>query len=541
MYNHIKELMLLVGYSIIVFMASIEIFSCIIFFTGLSLTKGTFLAAFVATIIFLRLVLMYKKEPIQYYYWNFGIIIGVFLIGGIFVLQFYDVSFDGQSYHQEAIYQLSNKWNPFLGGPVQGVSEIWINHFTKGPWILSAALYEITGLIETTKVFNFTILIASFCISFYTVSKIFPKQFGKPMIVSFLLAFNPVTLTQLTSFYVDGQVYSLFLIICCLGYLIYKENGIWELVMLCLSVVLLINTKFTGLQYFVIIFLAYLFVLFLFKKSDVIKRITIPVLASLIFSIAFIGYNPYVTNTVNHDHPFFPLAGEGSIDIITPNSPANFVGSNVIKNIARSLLSKSDNPIAPRNSEVKTPFTLDEEELKVFISPDVRVGGFGPLFGSAVLFSVLVFLITLVFERKKTWYAIISMAIILLSIVIKSAAWWASNTPQLWILPIIIAIFAFLAKNKISIMMGWLLIAILFTNTILVSSYHFSSQYQLSKQVDSQLDELEEQGTKVKVKFGNSSSNRIRFIERDIEYEIVDKIPCENKQSFPQSDTEYCK
>ncbi|MCM3560192.1 hypothetical protein M4D57_16620 [Brevibacillus borstelensis] len=145
----------------------------------------------------------------------------------------YDLSWDGQTYHQEAIILLKDGWNPVyeqLEAPtdaelakLQGrelltVFELWINHYSKGSWLLDSLLYKVTDQIEVSKIFNFILLFASFFLSAAAMLTAFPAKPKRAVILSLLLACNPVVVTQLITFYIDGQLASLILCICALGY-----------------------------------------------------------------------------------------------------------------------------------------------------------------------------------------------------------------------------------------------------------------------------------------------------------------------------------
>ncbi|MCH6269447.1 hypothetical protein [Neobacillus citreus] len=544
MQNDNMKFIMTVGYSVIVFLALIEIVSTIIFFTGASITKLNFWLSLVLTLILI--FDLYKsvnrKVSMKMYFLNVLILAGIFIVGSFFAARFYDLSYNGQGYQQEAIIQLTlNNWNPIFGHPVDVIHELWINHSPKGPWILSAVFYSVTGMIETGKVFNFVLLISSFFITIGTLTKIFPNYRIKSILLAFVLAFNPVVLTQLTSFYIDGQIYSLLLIIFCMVYQLFDQYGLWEIVVLCFSILLLVNIKFMALVYACVIVLCYLLGLILFKKKSIIKRIIWPVVITFIISIAVIGCNPFVTNTITKGNPFYPFFGKDAVDIMTANSPANYNNHNQFISLAHSLFAKSENPVTPESSKKKMPFTIKKEELEVFMAPDVRAGGFGPLFSGALVVTALLFLISLALDWKKTRYIILPGIILLISVLVNPESWWARYSPQIWVAPILIVIFAFHCKKKVYSLLGWGIVAIMLVNTLLVSKYHFTEQNKYSRQVDAQLNALAAQKKVVEVKSGNDYSNRIRFEERNIKYNIVDTLTCEKKESFPFSETEYCK
>jgi len=78
----------------------------------------------------------------------FSVILSLFLASC-----FFDLSWDGQWYHQTAVYQMAHGWNP-LRDPMHTFSpdlQDWVRHYAKGPWCIAAALFKTTGHIEWAK------------------------------------------------------------------------------------------------------------------------------------------------------------------------------------------------------------------------------------------------------------------------------------------------------------------------------------------------------------------------------------------------------
>ncbi len=110
-------------------------------------------------------------------------IFGIVILAIFFAGMFYDISFDGQWYHQESVLQLSTNWNPVKANlevpeaergysgdndwctgrddqvqnlhPFNNTSPnlkyVAINHFPKGIEIAEASIYKISKHIETAK------------------------------------------------------------------------------------------------------------------------------------------------------------------------------------------------------------------------------------------------------------------------------------------------------------------------------------------------------------------------------------------------------
>jgi len=170
------------------------------------------------------------------------------------------------------------------------------------------------------------------------------------------------------------------------------------------------------------------------------------------------------------------------------NAPVGFRGSEGWKNLARSVFSKPQ--ILPRPApEWKIPFSVSTADLIEFRAADVRVAGWGPLFGETLAL-VLVLVIVLWFTRR--WHARMSAviavwcALLLVSALVNPYAWWARFTPQLWIVPVLLTFWmiyitrrtwlrrvayslAFLLGVNASLILGVTLAGVLIGNALLES------------------------------------------------------------------------
>ncbi len=247
---------------------------------------------------------------------------------------FYDLSFDGQWYHQDAIIHLRNGWNPFWDAPlaheaVSGFNANYVNHYAKAPWTLASALYQCLPYIQWSKAGNLMWLAISFLITLGALFRWTQRPFVSAMI-ALLLALSPVAVGQSLSFYVDGQLYSLMLIlIIFLADIFIDGPSFYRWFSVGVAFIYLSNIKFTGLVYASIFFFG-LFMVVVFKH----KKIWWNVLSRgvVIFILAFfvVGHCTYVRNWKDKGHPFFPLMGEGNegTRVAQVHYPKNFFDMN---------------------------------------------------------------------------------------------------------------------------------------------------------------------------------------------------------------------
>jgi hypothetical protein len=105
-------------------------------------------------------------SPLSIKQWGW-VLLGCSIIAAslLIAIQFYDCSFDGQWYHQDAIMFLTDGWNPIWdpaisNNVVSGLNANYVNHYPKAPWVIEAVLYLFTGNIEAGKAIQLIYLIS---------------------------------------------------------------------------------------------------------------------------------------------------------------------------------------------------------------------------------------------------------------------------------------------------------------------------------------------------------------------------------------------
>ncbi|MGG1252641.1 hypothetical protein ABE205_07170 [Brevibacillus agri] len=537
MNNRTATYSFLIGAALLFFMAAIVLCTSIFFLLGIPVTAVSFwLAVFAALACMLAMMAVFV--PLRRPTWLLALLAGLGLVVGsswYISANTFDLSFDGQTYHQEAIILLKNGWNPVHDAPVlkplaKPIEEmdskeilsafhLWINHYAKGPWMLDAVMYKVTDQIEVGKIFNLLLMAASFFFSLAAIRVAFPAKKGLGIVLALLLAGNPVSVTQATSYYIDGQLGSLVLIICALGYLLLKRYHTWIMLALCSALTLLAQIKFTALVYAVLLGCALLVLFFFYDRQKRWKSLLAWLAASLVITVLVVGYNPYVTNTLAKGHPFYPLAGKGAVDIMTSNSPHDFKGINPVSKLAISLFAKSENIATPKETTLKWPFTVSTPELKVFLSPDVRVAGFGPWFGGAVLIALLLALGLLVGpERRKAVPFFIASGILLATVLVNPESWWARYVPQLWLIPVLVALAGWEARSALLRYGSTLLVGVMFVNMLLVGSAHLLAQKSVNEMARQQLQDIKAANKTMVVDFRHFNANRVRLQEAGIPF-----------------------
>jgi hypothetical protein len=379
-------------------------------------------------------------------------------------------------------------------------------------------------------------------------------------LISLLAAFNPVSIYQSLSFYLDGQLMSLMVILVGTLGLIYRGTGSnrFHYFLLFMILSILVNVKLTAGIYASILIVGYLTILWFTEKIAVLRAV-FPVSAGA-FLLGFIlfGFSPYVTNTLSQGNPFYPALGTDRSDYTAPQFPSNFTGRNSAFLLFYSIFAKSDNVRGPEKTAVlKAPFTVSRDELKAFTDTNAKQGGFGPLFGGAILLGFYVFAAALInlyrlrgrfirgndppvperFEMgQKTNIAIglFCSALVLSTCLINPASSLARFIPQMWLLPIFAFFLAYFSKNQLIRIMGYAIIMTLLLNNALVAFAYYRYNHEITGVYHQRLGEMarESKENPIQFYFGHfRTSNVWRFEQLRMLFEVVErKEECKNGQ-----------
>lgn len=501
------------------------------YFFGVEMSFWNFpLAVICAIIVIYRLFIALAPEYKKIFFIRTVICILSIVLLSIFLANFiFDTSADGLVYHQEAVYQLKNGWNPVYNDLPDSVSQaIWINHYPKAAEIPQAAIYKVTGHIESGKATNLFLLFATIFLTTSALLQI--KRFSTKwaIFLSLLFTLNPVCINQIFTFYLDGQVSNLLLCFLSASVLFISRSNKYYLLLLFSIIIITANLKFTGIIFCAIFSIGLVIYCFIIKDSRLGMKVFYTCFLAGLIAIVFVGYNPYLKNTISYHHPFYPLMGKGSIDIIKESYPIGFSEKGQLEKFYISFFSHTDNegswPWEERVPTLKVPFSVNRVDIINARTEDTRIAGFGPLFSGIFLLALLFFIISNFFFRKYRFvnriilYCII---IIIFSVSIIPEAWWARYVPQFWLLPLLMVLSFEFINNKAIVIFKWLFYILIVIN---ISFSLFSIPYHLlkSSQLSYQLAQFKASKQDIKVKWGNARSNRIRFIERGIHFKEAD-------------------
>jgi len=425
-------------------------------------------------------------------------------LGGAVLGGLYDFSGDGQWYHLPGIVALAEGWNPLRVPRLAdwnpgfeqevGSAAVYVQHYAKAVWIVAAAAYRATGALEAAKVFNLLWLSAAFFLTRGFLCRVGFSR-GWANLLALTVALNPVTLYQVPSFFLDGQlaVVCTLLIVLSLDY--FREPRWQTLVLLAACTVMLVNAKFNGLVYAIALVAALSAAAWWKGRRAEARRYAAGQTAFILFAILVVGYQPYVTNLLMQGNPFYPAVGrDAASDAATRGqfnvwAPPEFVAKGRVEKLATSLLAESSG--AESMPRFKVPFTITKQELYIFFNTEPRYGGFGPWFGSVLLATLAAYLLARKRMSADTWVTGALLALLVTgTALLNPEAWWARLSPQIWLVPsILLGAMAIRAK-------GWprsaaaLLVVLLIGNSMLVAALNWGRAVEKSMAFRDQLAHL---------------------------------------------------
>ena len=441
--------------------------------------------------------------------------LAIILAGTTFSAFYFDLSWDGQQYHQSGIYALAGDWNA-LANPLRDfehsqASELAVRHYAKGPWYFAAAIFDATGYVEWGKSINLLALAAS-GLGVFAAALDCGLTRRRAAIVALVLALNPVVMSELTSFLVDGvMAAALLLTTAALFSYLRRPTPLLAWIILLASAIS-INSKFTGLIFLGVIFTAGA-IWCGWRQRDRLLRYLALTAASLVFGTCVLGYNPYVTNTIYRHNPLYPAFGSAAFpnngemlsDIDKYETPSNLIPHNRVYRLLFATFGRPSNapyPHRPTSAELMWPFAAAISDLHFYNYHETRVAGFGPWFSGFLILAVALFLWAL-FRRGTARVALaLVAATLLLSVLMSSVFWWPRYAPQFWILPALPAVFLLRgAARRWDTIAAWTLLGGLLANALIVACVHLAWETRSTLTLRSQLAELARADRPVEVYF----------------------------------------
>jgi hypothetical protein len=437
---------------------------------------------------------------------------------------YYDLSVDGQWYHQTAILSLAQGWSPVTEPlrPFTANLQLFVRHYAKGPWYAAAEIFAATGHIELGKAIDWIAFAAMFCAG---LGATLDAGLGRrrAFTLAVVLALNPVVLSELTTFMVDEIVFAFLAVAAAATWTGLQFRARPALLVAGISgAIACINAKFTGLVFLCFVAAAAALWCLVYRREK-FHRFVLVAAGTLLLGAGVWGYNPYVTNTLYRHQPFYPVLGSASYPSLTQQgkegielyeTPKNMQGRNRLVRFGYAIFGRPGNqPYQKgRNASLMWPFDAHPRDLYAYTFHETRVAGFGPWFSGSLLLSLLLGLGLAATARLRWPLALVSGAIAA-SLLISPHLWWPRYGPQLWLLPIVPLVFAFGgARPRGQIWGAWILAGLLIVNAGIVGWMRFHWETAASLRLGRQLAAMRQSGLTYDVSsryFHNSTDERL--------------------------------
>lgn len=441
-----------------------------------------------------------------------------------------DTSFDGQEYHFQGIIALASGWNhyyePFrLPTDLTGLQEtLWTTHYPRASWLVSAVQVASGIPLESAKGATLALVLASASLSAGTMLRLGLRP-SLAIIGGLLAAANPVALDQVFTNMNDGLLASCLLIFIALSVLwvVFRDR----LALLCLAPLMAfaLNLKFSAVPLLAAFAAAACVLQFVVDRKLLARTFAYLAIFGCVAVLGF-GSVPYGQNALKYGHPFYPVMGQSSVDIMKVNTPSAFVGQAGVKSFIISLFAKTDAGYVGQ-PELKVPFTLTGLEIRASGAPDVRIAGFGPLFSGALALSALAALLLLL---KRDWPVISKSSFafagfLLLLALVFPQGWWARYVPFLWLVPAFCLVGMSPASRRPVKVIAVLISLALGVDAGLVFATNIWLTFKRDRAAQAQIAALSRQSTPICAYFGAADSRVVHFRAHQIRVKILPEPP----------------
>ena len=472
--NKIAFYSILISFMFLIYIGSVFIGSTLLFAIHVSMTSFNFIVFPIIAMFIAKYFLNKDNSGVTWKFMIFSIIF-FFVSAGLLAWAnniIWDYSYDSLAYHQEAVIAIKNGWNPFYQSNIP--MNLWVMHYAKASCVFAGSIFKLTGRIESAKILSSFLPLILLVLSFGTFYLITKRKMILSAFAAIILVLNPVVLGQSFTYYVDSMlgIYVIFLIINLVLILFFKDLTLFKYLTLVNVAIFLANIKFTGLAYAGVILLAFLISSFFFNDKKYNIRLLIFLICSLVITVGVVGFNPYVTNTINNGNPLYPLAGKGKINIMTNNTPLDYRYDGQFEQFYKSMIAVPSikNPNGKPATSVGELFMVNKNVLKFYAGVDARMRGLGvySIIFLPISFIGLLYLLATCRNKKALIYSGLTLVFTIGTLLAAGSFWWARYINFIWLIPVGVGTLMILKKSKISKIIGILLLILLFVNSAIL-------------------------------------------------------------------------
>ncbi|APW44328.1 hypothetical protein [Rhodoferax saidenbachensis] len=494
---------ILVKYGLSLGVWPIAFFSLFLAMTGVSRALGTIAPLSTAALAFVAAAWVVRwtlQPPWRVLLTSAASVLLMALIAVVWATLWRDISFDGQAIHFPSALEILDGLNPVTTRPSMYFSAVYPN----GLWTLQALFISLTSGFEEGKAPAWIIAFSSIPLITVALRTWHGAWTRKLVIAAVLVQVNPVMLLQLTTFELDGVVYSLAVIAVAGAMLLptaYRRTG---LVLVAGASLLLINTKITGLYWAGCIVATTLLQEWLSLRK-LPTQLASTVLLTLAVSVVVVGWRPYATVPLETGKLF-----GASTEVVA--APANLREADPLTKMSFLLFGKSSNPVGAEVAELKWPWSLSASEFVSLF--DIRIGGFGPGFGLLTLGALLVGVASTRQARRawgqdNAWLGPFWTGVLVAATLLFPVSWWARLAAPFWlavVLPLLWKSTPPTSKTPSALVIraGWALALGGFIVTSVATVSTLQTVHATNNAISRVLDEVALQNAAVRIVPGNS-------------------------------------
>jgi hypothetical protein len=365
--------------------------------------------------------------------------------------------------------------------------------------------------------------------------------------ITLLVLANPVLINQILNYYVDGLIYVNFALVCVIAACAIVEKKYYWYALLCVAAILLVNTKFTGAPYFVLISVCAALYIAIFRRFREAVRFSLFTFASFLIATLLFGYDSYVKNALEDGHPLYPLYGTGAVDIMTREYPVGLHELSAPLKFFASIFSVVSIR-AVDLVQLRLPFVLNSsEELTNSAVYDIRLSGFGFWF-SGIFIVAIAALAYAAFSRKADFrkgLGVFLVVALLATVAIHPEAWWARYVPQLWLLPVLAIVLLRLVPTRQANVLSCFMVGIMLVNSTVIFGEVLRFNYHATSQIRSDLYRIRSTATLMPFQFGGFEAVRARLDYNRIPFSVIPEqqpLPCSDGRilQWTYGKVQYC-
>uniref|UniRef100_N2AG27 Glycosyltransferase RgtA/B/C/D-like domain-containing protein n=1 Tax=Eubacterium plexicaudatum ASF492 TaxID=1235802 RepID=N2AG27_9FIRM len=430
-YIKYKDWDLKIGMALFVFVTALFVIPDVLFFFQISVTNRDFFIGLVFMIVALYYITGKNKGETALLLLCVLICIGlsIWFSGNLL-----DTSYDGNGYRKIMTGLLKEGWNPIWHKPDEFNEAVkaapvalaswgdnsnwfWMDVHPKALAVVSSVVYAITGNIESGKFYTLISIVMVFCFYNHFLRK--HLKLWQAVLMSAVIACNPVAMTNIRNYYGDGFIAHI-LMIAVVFILEYfdeadqkRKKGLFAGLALC--IIWGFNLKINAAFYLGILCTAMWIIVIVAdrkKRNYAESRNMFVIFSGAVCSGVLLGFSPYVTSIYRYGE-FLPGV-LGNSKSMTGAFHASTQGMYSIQIFWAYIFGKMGDYWTDKQLPLKIPFTVSEQEIENYCIAYPAFESFGLFFSGLLIISfILLFFLIICFRKTIKENLLIKISLVM--------------------------------------------------------------------------------------------------------------------------------